>query len=197
MFLSGLRPKTTFETELDRNGQYIFFANHFSYLDILSLNVQLPYYFRFLAKSELGDIPLFKIFFRTIDIPVQRNSVKQSFLSFEKAGHALDHGDSLGIFPEGGIGKSVPKMIRFKSGAFRLAMEHNVLLVPVTILDNWVRLPGGGLDSGGVPGPMRMIVHKPLNPSDFHTAEELARKGYEIIQNTIDDYTFAKDKSER
>lgn len=187
MALSGLRPVTDFETKLVPGMPYIFFANHFSYLDILSLNVQLPCYFRFMAKSELADIPMFKIFFRTIDIPVERNSLKGSVASFGLAGEALKNGDSLGIFPEGGIGNTVPVMRRFKSGAFRLAMDNGVMLVPVTIPDNYRRLPGGGLQSGGTPGIMRMYVHRPLDPRDFASVEELTKTAWSIVQNKFDE----------
>lgn len=190
MLLSGLRPSTEYEVELDKNKTYIFFANHFSYLDILSLNVQIPVYFRFLAKSELASIPLFKIFFRTIDIPVERNNIKGAFASFENARVAASAGDSLGIFPEGGIGTTVPVMRRFKTGAFRLAMENNIQLIPVTIVDNWKRLPGGGFESGGTPGKMRMYVHKPIEPAEFNSLEELTKHAYLVIQEKFNALNF-------
>jgi 1-acyl-sn-glycerol-3-phosphate acyltransferase len=50
MFLSGLIPKTTFEEKLVKTKRYIFVANHFSYLDILSLNVQIGLTVRFMYQ---------------------------------------------------------------------------------------------------------------------------------------------------
>ncbi|MCB9245888.1 MAG: 1-acyl-sn-glycerol-3-phosphate acyltransferase [Flavobacteriales bacterium] len=193
MGLSGLFPKTYFEFRPLKNRAYIFVANHFSYLDILSLNVQLPVFFRFMAKEELAGIPLFSIFFRTIDIPVDRNSVKGALRAFEEAARSLDRGTSLGIFPEGGIGEEIPTMRRFKSGAFRLAIEKGIPLVPVTIVDNWKRLPSGGTDNGGSPGRMRMIVHKPIETEGL-TSEDIPRVSseiYSLIQNTFNSYNFA------
>jgi 1-acyl-sn-glycerol-3-phosphate acyltransferase len=193
MYASGLWPITIQKSKLDKNKAYVFVANHFSYLDILSLNVQVPHYFRFMAKSELGKIPLFKIFFGTIDISVNRSSIKDSHKAFTYADEALQQGESLGIFPEGRIGNNVPTMSRFKNGAFKLAIENNIAVVPVSILDNWKRLPDGGLESGGTPGKMRVIVHEPINTDQLtlNDMNALSDKVFDIIQNTFNEFNFA------
>lgn len=184
MFLSGLRPETIYEEPLDHNSTYIFTPNHFSYLDILSANVQMPFYFNFMAKSELGNIPLFKIFFRTIDVPVERNSVSGAKKAYKLANERLEKGVSLLNFPEGGIGETVPKMRPFKLGAFKMAIAHQIEIVPITIVDNWKRLPSGGLDSGGCPGKMRMYVHRPISTKNLKDGDEhkLASEVYRIIE---------------
>ena len=74
MVISGLYGKTEYEEPLNNDKTYIFTPNHFSYFDIVSVNSQMPYFFSFMAKRELSDIPLFRIFFRTIDMPVDRSS---------------------------------------------------------------------------------------------------------------------------
>lgn len=192
MFFSGLRPTTTFEQPLHKKEQYIFVANHFSYLDILSLNVQLGQYFRFLAKSELSKIPLFKIFFRTIDISVDRKSARASVTAFQLADESLKAGDSLGIFPEGGIANQVPNMVKFKTGAFKLAIINKIKIVPVSIVDNWKRLPQGGLTEGGTPGKMRMVVHAPIETSNLtmNDLQSLIEQTHSTIQNTLDKLNF-------
>ncbi len=185
MLICGLQPQTEYEEALDSNKTYIFTPNHFSYLDILSVNVQMPYYFNFMAKSELGTIPLFKIFFKTIDVPVERNSISGAKLAYRLANERLSEGVSLLNFPEGGIGETVPKMRNFKLGAFKMAIEQGVEIVPITIADNWKRLPSGGLESGGTPGKMRMYVHRPINTSNLKDGDEhqLASMVYSIIED--------------
>ncbi len=185
MFLSGLRPSTEYEEALDHREVYIFTPNHFSYLDILSVNVQMPYYFNFMAKSELAKIPFFKIFFNSIDIPVARSSVSGAKKALSLATERLQEGVSLLNFPEGGIGESVPIMGSFKRGAFKLAIEHNIKVVPITLVDNWKRMPSGGLDAGGTPGKMRMIVHRPIDTSNLKDGDEeaLAKQVYSIIES--------------
>lgn len=184
MFLSGLRPQTIYEQDLDPSETYIFTPNHFSYLDILSVNVQMPFYFNFMAKSELGNIPLFRIFFKTIDVPVERSSLSGAKKALMLASERLLGGTSLLNFPEGGIGEKVPKMMPFKKGAFKLAIEHKVKVVPITILDNYKRLPSGGLESGGCPGKMRMIVHRPIETANLkeEDVDHLANEVYRIIE---------------
>tara|TARA_B100000745_G_scaffold88387_1_gene55458 strand:- start:79 stop:669 length:591 start_codon:yes stop_codon:yes gene_type:complete len=196
MFFSGLIPRTTYEEPLSKTEQYIFVANHFSYLDILSLNVQVNAYFRFLAKKELGDIPLFGIFFRTVDIAVNRKSIRDSVTAYQLAEKAVLAGDSLGIFPEGGIANQVPKMVKFKTGAFRLAIEHNVKVVPVSIIDNWKRLPEGGFKNGGTPGKMRVVVHRPIATDALTQADlpTLMADTREIIQKQFDSLNFEDSK---
>ena len=184
MLISGLRPSTTYEEELNRSKTYIFTPNHFSYLDILSANVQMPFYFNFMAKSELGKIPLFKVFFNTIDIPVERSTLSGAKKALQGARDRLSKGVSLVNFPEGGIGTSVPKMAKYKMGAFKLAIEQQVDIVPITIIDNWKRMPSGGLEGGGTPGKMRMHVHRPIPTSNLKDGDEelLAQKVYRIIE---------------
>lgn len=162
MLLTGILPSVKFEEKLDRNKTYILAPNHFSYLDIVTVNVLIPVYFNFMAKSDLAEIPVFGIFFRTIDIPVNRKSPTGSHKAFIEAGKRLREGVSMLIFPEGKIGPDVPEMGNFKVGAFRLAIENNIPIVPVTILDNHKRMKSGGFENGGTPGRMRVIVHKPV-----------------------------------
>lgn len=172
MLLTGIIPSVKFEEKLDRNKTYILAPNHFSYLDIVTVNVLIPVYFNFMAKSDLADIPVFGIFFRTIDIPVDRNSPTGSHRAFVEAGKRLREGVSMLIFPEGKIGNQVPEMSTFKVGAFRLAIENNIPIVPITILDNHRRMESGGFNNGGTPGRMRVLVHKPVEVEGL-TMEDL------------------------
>lgn len=183
MILTGIFPSVKFEEKLKRNGTYVLAPNHFSYLDIVTVNVLLPVYFNFMAKSDLGQIPVFGIFFRTIDIPVDRKSPTGSHRAFKEAAERLKAGTSMLIFPEGGIGKSVPEMSNFKVGAFRLAIENNVPLVPISILDNYKRMKSGGLTDGGTPGRMRILVHKPIDVSGMTLEDvpELQKRVFSII----------------
>jgi 1-acyl-sn-glycerol-3-phosphate acyltransferase len=76
---------------------------------------------------------------------------------------AVDEGKSLVIFPEGGIlTKHAPAMIKFKDGAFRIAIEKQIPIVPVTIPNNWIILP----DQEPLLlrwGLMKVIFHEPID----------------------------------
>jgi 1-acyl-sn-glycerol-3-phosphate acyltransferase len=189
MFVSGLRSKVVYEEALSKKKTYIFTPNHFSYFDIVSVNSQMPFYFSFMAKKELADIPVFGIFSRTLDIPVDRKSLEGAKRAYFDAKRKLNAGISLLNFPEGGIGKTVPKMRKFKMGPFKLAIEHGLEIVPITLADNWKRLPSGGLASGGTPGKMRMYVHRPIPTKNLKPGDEveLANKVYRIIEEKFNE----------
>ncbi len=143
-----------------------------------------------MAKKELANIPLFKIFFRTIDIPVDRGSKAGAREAYKLANAKLNSGVSLLNFPEGGIGRTVPKMRKFKLGPFKMAIDHGLDIVPVTLPDNWKRLPSGGFEGGGTPGKMRMHVHRPIPTKNLKPGDEveLAEKVYSIIEQKFNEF---------
>lgn len=164
---------------------YIVCMNHGSYLDIIHAFNAVPDYFLFLGKHELLKWPLFNIFFKGMHIAVDRSSRTGSARALIKAGHALDRGVSVCIFPEGTIPLSAPCMKSFKDGAFRLAIDKQVPIVPITFLDNW-RLFGDPekLLSRSRPGIARAVVHPPIPtenmvPEDVNT---LRRRVFDAIE---------------
>ena len=72
----------------------------------------------------------------------------------------VNEGVGITIYPEGGIPDNSVKLQKFKNGAFRMAIEQNVDMVPVTFIDNKKRFPSGKL--AGCPGLLRVYVHKPI-----------------------------------
>lgn len=185
MLVTGLYGKAEYEEPLDKKATYVFTPNHFSYFDIVSVNTQMPYFFSFMAKKELANIPLFRIFFRTIDMPVDRKSKEGAKRAYYLANKKLKDGISLLNFPEGGIGSQVPEMRKFKLGPFKLAMEYGLDVVPITLPDNWKRLPSGEFIPAGTPGKMRMYVHRPIPTKNLKPGDEveLAKRVYAIIDS--------------
>ncbi len=75
----------------------------------------------------------------------------------------LDKGHSILIYPEATI-SSFGKLLPFKNGAFKLAIEKQVPIIPVTFLNSWKFLQNGGfLKAHGKPGICRVVVHKPIS----------------------------------
>lgn len=126
---------------LNRKQQYIFVANHFSYLDIASMGFN-PVNAVFVGKSDMEKVPLFGFMYRKLHITVDRASLSSRINTLKRSMQAIEEGKSLVIFPEGGIlTKHAPNMIKFKDGAFRVAIEKQIPIVPVTIPNNWIILP--------------------------------------------------------
>jgi len=113
--------------------------------------------------------------------------LKSKYNALGKCAEELDQGNNLVIFPEGGItSKNPPEMARFKDGAFRLAIEKQIPIVPVTIPYNWIILPDDG----------KLLLHRHKNMIIFHepietkglTSEDLAQlksRVYEVIDKEL------------
>ena len=87
-------------------------------------------------------IPLFGWMYSKLHITVDRTKLKSRYTTLIQSMKAVDEGKSLIIYPEGGImSNHPPEMAEFKDGAFRVAVEKQIPLVPVTIPYNWIILP--------------------------------------------------------
>lgn len=190
-FLGFVKMKTILEDKIqpDPNKTYLVVANHASYLDIISLSCQVPVDLNFMAKNELASIPLFGIFFRTIDIPVNRKSTMHSGKAYLRAKNQLiEKTMSLAIFPEGGIKPIVPKLSPFKKGPFQMAIECGVPILPISLPDNFTRGPGTHFD--GSPGLMRAVIHAPIETKGLTVddADVVKEKVFHIIEKTLNKY---------
>ena len=162
------------KSTLNKNQAYVFCPNHTSYLDILLIYIAIPVYFHTMGKAELLKVPLFRRFFMEMNIPVNRKSTKDSHRAFVRAGSDLDKGISISLFPEGTIHHNGPVMGRFKNGPFRLAIEKQLPIVPVTFLNNWILFPDDYPHRLGHPGIANVIIHEPI-PTKGMTENDLEK----------------------
>ena len=137
---------------------YMFVANHTSMTDIMLMLVASKNPFVFVGKAELAKIPLFGFFYKRTCILVDRSSAKSRQAVFLRAQRRLKQGLSICIFPEGGVPEEHILLDAFKDGAFRLAINHQIPVVPITFYDNKKRF-SYKFFSGG-PGKMRAKIHK-------------------------------------
>jgi 1-acyl-sn-glycerol-3-phosphate acyltransferase len=172
-------------TKLDPKKQYIFCPNHASYLDIAVMGFN-PIDTIFVGKSEVEKVPLFGFMYRKLHITVDRSKLKSKVNSVKRSMEAIDEGKSLVIFPEGGImSKHPPHMTHFKSGAFRVAIEKQISVVPVTIPYNWIILP----DSLMVlhRRKIKVIFHEPIPTEGLQLtdSDSLKEEVYRIIDTEL------------
>ncbi len=186
-----IRVKQIYEEPIDNSKSYIIAPNHTSQLDIVTLAVKLDIFFNFMAKSELEKIPVFGIWFRTIDIAVDRKDPRKSAEAYRKALRWIDAGNSMVVFPEGTISKQVPKLIKFKDGPFRMAIEKQIDILPVTIIGNWITLPDQGVVEGQ-PRAVIQYVHKPISTKGLTTndIDMLREQVYQLINNKLREYGY-------
>jgi 1-acyl-sn-glycerol-3-phosphate acyltransferase len=129
--LSGMPWRVKHESAAPLSHGVIYCPNHFSYLDIPAVMLCTRGNVRFMAKMELGNIPVFNIFFKTVDIPVNRGNRAESYKAIKQAEESLDQHYNLVVFPEGTIGPNPPTLLHFKNGPFRLAIEKQAPIVPL------------------------------------------------------------------
>ena len=161
LITSGFYYTVERETKLEKGKSYMFVANHTSITDILLMLAVVKKPFVFVGKAELAKLPLFGYFYKRTCILVDRSSSKSRMAVFERAQKRLNSGLSICIFPEGGVPSDENIVLdEFKDGAFRLAIEHQIAIVPLTFADNKKHF-SYTFYSGG-PGIMRVKVHKPV-----------------------------------
>ena len=151
---------------------YMFVANHTSMTDIMLMLVVVKNPFVFVGKKELSKIPLFGFFYKRTCILVDRSSSKSRMEVFARAQKRLSQGLSICIFPEGGVPDESIMLDEFKDGAFRLAIEHQIPIVPITFGDNKKRMSYTFLS--GCPGKMRAKVHRFVETSGKKPEEKKA-----------------------
>jgi 1-acyl-sn-glycerol-3-phosphate acyltransferase len=186
--VAGVFFKFEFEQQLDSKQTYIFCANHNSNLDIVLFCLLAKGRFHFMGKEELMKNPILGMFFRTIDIAVYRQSKISAFRAFKKAGENLEKGMSLIIFPEGKIDDQYPPVLHeFKNGPFRLAIEKNIPIVPVSSIDVWKLMWDDGSRYGTRPGIGNIYIHEPISTRilGVESADELKEQVFNKINSKL------------
>jgi 1-acyl-sn-glycerol-3-phosphate acyltransferase len=124
-------------------GPFVVVANHQSILDILLLS-RAPREMKWIAKEELFRIPWVGWMLRMSgDIPIRRGDPESGGEALARAREYLARGMSVMLFPEGTRSKT-GKLLPFKSGAFRLAAETGVPVLPVAVHGTARGMPKGG-----------------------------------------------------
>uniref|UniRef100_UPI004047075A lysophospholipid acyltransferase family protein n=1 Tax=Flavobacterium sp. TaxID=239 RepID=UPI004047075A len=159
---------------------YMLVANHTSMTDIMLMLIAVKNHpFVFVGKKELAKIPLFGFIYKRVCILVDRANSKSRYQVFERAQKRIEQG--LSIFPEGGVPEEHIILDEFKDGAFRIAIEHGLPIVPMVFFDNKKRLSYTFFS--GSPGKMRAKIF-PIIETKGKTLEdrhELKKQVRQII----------------
>lgn len=186
--LAGIKFDVDYRFHPEPRGTYVFCANHFSYLDIAVMGVILNNYYAFVGKHGVKKVPLFGYMFSKLHIQVNRESGKSRAYSLTKSIRTLASGRSVMIFPEGGIiSKNPPEIhLPLQKGAFTMAIQQQVPLVPVVLQTNHLLLP----DRAPLrlhPGVVRAVVHEPISTIGLTAADlpYLMQRWTEIVQASL------------
>lgn len=148
---------------LESNTSYVFVSNHQSYLDIFLIYGFLGHNFRWMMKRELRSIPFIGLACeRAGEILIDRSSPAKMKRSLIQAAKTLRDGTSLVVFPEG-TRTYTGRMSIFRKGAFVLADELKLPVVPLTISGPFEALPRSKREISFVKRvPLTLTIHAPL-----------------------------------
>lgn len=167
---------------------FVIIANHSSYMDIVMMYRLFPQKFIFMGKKELLRWPLFNIFFKTMDIAVDRQNRLEAIKALKRSEEYIDKGYGMAIFPEGTIPQTAPKMKNLKAGAFKLAKDKNVGIQALTFCNNFRLFSDPSKPFGRAhPGIATVIYHPFLRAEQVQQQDllSLRQDWKEIIENPI------------
>jgi len=162
-YLTPVRVKVTGKENIRPGTSYVVVANHQSYYDIFVLYGWLGLDIKWVMKKELAKIPGLGFGSRKVGhIFIDRSNKRVAIESLQAARAKLVNGTSVVIFPEG-TRSNTDLPGPFKKGAFKLAIELNLPLLPVTITGTRRILPAGS--NNLKPGKAGLIVHPAIDVS--------------------------------
>lgn len=184
--LCWVRVKVSGRENISADTSYVFVANHQGAFDIFAIYGYLNHDFRWMIKKGLRGFPVIGAACAAAGhIFVDNSSPGAIRHTMEKAERVLSHGTSLVIFPEGAR-TFTGKMRPFKKGAFQLAMEFALPVVPVTIDGSFEVMPRTTVVPS--PGTIRLIIHKPVKaPADEFDRGRVISESFAAVHSALPD----------
>ena len=185
-YLALVRVRVSGRENYDHGQSYIFVANHQSIFDIFLIYGWLDSKFKWIMKKELRKIPFVgKACECAGHIFIDRSSAMKAHKSMVKAEERLRNGVSVVIFPEGTRTRD-GNVGRFKRGAFAIAADLHLPVVPITIKGAYETMPYHALYVR--PGVIEMKIHKPIDTSavTHENIGELIAEAHEAIAAGLD-----------
>ncbi len=165
------RVEVTGQERLDPAQPYVLMANHRSHMDIWAMFDAVPLQIRWVMKQELRRIPIFGVACeRAGYIYVQRGNSDSARQSMALAAERIAAGTTVVFFPEGTRSKN-GALGPFKTGGFRLALQAQVPILPVSIRGTERMLPRGRWRYH--PGVARVAIGAPI-PTAGRSLEDLS-----------------------
>ncbi|MBD5233856.1 MAG: 1-acyl-sn-glycerol-3-phosphate acyltransferase [Bacteroidales bacterium] len=171
--------------KIDKKTSYVFVANHQGAYDIFCIYGYLCHNFRWMMKKGLEKIPLVGYSCRVSGHIYVDNSTPSAIReTMETAEKRLAGGLSVVVFPEGARTRD-GHMHKFRRGAYTLAMEFGLPVVPLTIDGAYRVMPIGSVLPR--PGHIKLTIHHPIYPADGgrHELTELMEKSYSAIASAL------------
>ena len=190
--LSGMRVRVRGLELLDPKETYIFIANHRSYLDTATLFAHLGRRIGLFAKKELLKVPILGFGMGFVNImAIDRSNRERAMETVRAATERIRSGVSFGVFAEGTRARP-GELLPFKKGAFYMALETGVSVVPVAI-KNTDMLMGKGTGTARA-GTIEMVILPPIQTRGLTGDEDVRRLAAEVRARVAEE--LEKQRSE-
>lgn len=178
--LTPMCVSVTGRENIEKGRSYVVVSNHQSHYDIFVLHGWLLIDIVWVMKQELRKVPLFgMVCAGTEQIFIDRSNHEAALQSLENARKRLTDGTSVIFFAEGTRSKT-GEMGEFKKGAFRMAMDLGLPILPVTISGTEKVLPAGTFNL--FPGRARLAIHPPIEVAPYsNDIDRLMRETRDVI----------------
>lgn len=164
--ISLVRVKIEGQEKLDPKASYIFVGNHQSLYDIPLVYGWLKNNFKWIIKKEFRKMPVMGyLCYRMGHIFIDRSNPMRAKQSLEQAKQSIIDGkSSIFLFPEGTRTRT-GEVGRFKRGAFTIARDIHLPIVPVSIIGAYEALPKGL--NCIIPGKIKIVFHEPIDTTNL------------------------------
>jgi 1-acyl-sn-glycerol-3-phosphate acyltransferase len=170
--LSGIKVTVSGRERLDPNQPYVFVANHYSYLDAAPLFAYTGRKMGVIAKKELLKAPILGYAMGFVNvIAIDRSNRERAVETLRIATERLRSGVSFGVCPEGTRAKP-GEMLPFKKGAFHMAVQAGVPIVPMALKNSDQLMARGSGEAW--PGTIEMIMMEPVETTWVKSDEDLS-----------------------
>ncbi|KQC08955.1 MAG: acyl-phosphate glycerol 3-phosphate acyltransferase [Smithella sp. SDB] len=185
-FFTPMKVKVIGAENIKPGTSYVITSNHQSQYDIYVLYGWLGVDFKWVMKKELEKIPVLGFACRVLGhIYIDRSNPKSAVETIKAAKSKIVNGTSVLFFPEGTRSKD-GKIGPFKKGAFKMATDLGISILPITINGTRKILPKGSFDL--MPGYATMIIHQPISVKGYHdeNMHELMDRTKMIINSALE-----------
>ena len=169
--LSGVRIKVKGLELLDPRQTYVFVSNHRSYLDTATLFVYSGRRIGLLAKKELLKVPVLGVGMGFVNVmAIDRTNRESAIRTTEAAAKRIQSGVSFAVFVEGTRAKP-GELLPFKKGAFYMARQAGVPVVPVAIRNSDMLMGKGTGEARS--GTIEVVMLPPVEMTSVITDEDM------------------------
>lgn len=185
-FLVGVSYRSVNKEYVNPDKSYVYVCNHRAIADIFVVAAVIPGNFNPLMKAEAGRYPIMGYLFKQFCVMVDRRSMESRQKSLLQLKERVKRGNSILVFPEGTRNRSdeIP-LNPFYAGAFRIAVDLQIPIVPVTFLGTRDVFPNGSLPLH--PAKITCVFGKPIETLGLQSKDvnRLKDESFEVIEKTL------------